>query len=280
MTAPDRPATGTRTDGNTGTVGGPGEDKNTGADGLGGVSGLVAGVVPFSAVDGPGNRYVVFLQGCGFDCLVCHNPVTIPLRPKGLRPQTADGLLAGIADAAPFLTGVTVTGGEPTCQPDFTYALFARLAADPRTARLHRLLDSNGDAPAEVWDRLVPVIDGAMIDLKALDDEAHLVLTGTSNVRVLAAIRNLAGRGLLAEVRLLLVPGLNDADDVLTRTASWLLAVDPAVRVRVNPFRQDGTRACARGLHVPDPSERDRYRRVLTAAGITDLILTGDPSRN
>jgi pyruvate formate lyase activating enzyme len=237
------------------------------------ITGLVAGTVPFSAVDGPGNRYVVFLQGCGFDCLVCHNPATIPLHPKALRPTTVDDVLAPIADAEPFLTGVTVTGGEPTLQPDFVHALFTRLAAGPRTARLGRLLDSNGDAPAQVWARLAPVIDGVMIDLKALDDEAHVVLTGRSNVQVLVAIRDLAARGLLVEVRLLLVPGVNDSDDVLARTASWLLDMDPTLHVRVNPFRRNGTRACARDLLVPGPDDLARYREVLTAAGIGHLTL-------
>lgn len=237
------------------------------------VSGLVAGQVPFSAVDGPGNRYVVFLQGCGFDCLACHNPATIPAHPKGLRPVAASEVVAGIIDAAPFLTGVTVTGGEPTGQPDFVHELFTGLADDPRTARLTRFLDSNGDAPAEVWAQLAPVTDGAMIDLKALDDDAHLVLTGQSNVRVLAAIRDLAARGVLHEVRLLLVPGLNDGDAQLDRTARWLLGVDPTVRVRVNPFRRFGTRACARDLLVPGDDDLIRYHAVLAAAGITDLVV-------
>ncbi len=233
--------------------------------------GLVAGLEPFSAVDGPGNRYVVFLQGCRFDCLACHNPATIPLRRKGSRPVGVDDVLAPIADAAPFLTGVTITGGEPTVQPGFVHELFSRLAADARTARLTRFLDSNGDAPPEVWQLLAPVTDGAMIDLKALDDEAHLVLTGRSNTRVLAAIRDLAGRGLLYEVRLLLVPGINDSDGQLARTAAWLLELDPAIRVRVNAFSPTGTRACARDLRPPGPDELAGYRDVLTAAGITDL---------
>lgn len=237
------------------------------------ITGLVAGVEPFSAVDGPGNRYVVFLQGCGFDCLACHNPATIPLHPKGLHPISVDEVLAPIADAEPFLTGVTVTGGEPTVQHRFVRELFTRLAGDPRTARLSRFLDSNGDAPAEVWAELAPVTDGAMIDLKALDDEVHLVLTGQSNVRVLAAIRDLVACGVLYEVRLLLVPGLNDSDQQLARTASWLLDLDPVLRVRVNAFSLTGTRACARDLRPPGPAELARYRDVLMAAGITDLVL-------
>ena len=236
-------------------------------------AGLVAGTVPFSAVDGPGNRFVVFLQGCQWDCLVCHNPCSIPRTPPGMRTTPVAEVVEQVRDAAPFLTGVTVTGGEATLQAGFVHALFTRLAADPRTGRLTRFVDSNGDTPTSTWARLAPVTDGVMLDLKALDDEMHVVLVGHSNARVLASIADLAGRGLLQEVRLLLVPGLNDADDVLERTAHWLLGHDPDVRVRVNLFRREGARPCARDLLEPGPADEERYRRVLAAAGVRRVDL-------
>jgi pyruvate formate lyase activating enzyme len=232
----------------------------------------VAGTAPFSAVDGPGNRYVVFLQGCGWDCLGCHNPCSIPVRPPNMKPTSIEDVLAGIRDAAPFLTGVTVTGGEATLQAGFVRELFTELAADPATARLTRFVDSNGDAAPEVWEMLAPVTDGVMLDLKALDDEMHVVLVGQSNARVLASVVDLARRRLLHEVRLLFVPGLNDAPDVIERTARWLLDVDPDVVVRVLGFRRDGTRPCARDLLEPTPADLARYRAQLTAAGVGHLI--------
>jgi pyruvate-formate lyase-activating enzyme len=238
-------------------------------------AGLVAGTVPFSAVDGPGNRYVVFLQGCQWDCLVCHNPCSIPRTPPAMATTGVEEVVAGIRDAAPFLTGVTVTGGEATLQAGFVRALFEELAADARTARLTRFVDSNGDVDPAVWELLAPVTDGVMLDLKALDDEMHIVLTGSSNAAVLASIADLAGRGLLYEVRLLLVPGLNDADDVLRTTARWLLAVDPDLRVRVNAFRRQGARPCARDLLEPRAADLARYREVLTAAGVQHLTMPG-----
>ena len=232
----------------------------------------LAGSAPFSAVDGPGNRYVLFLQGCGWDCLSCHNPCSIPVRPPNMRPTPIEDVLAGIRDAAPFLTGVTVTGGEATLQAGFVRELFTELAGDPATARLTRFVDSNGDADPAVWQALAPVTDGVMLDLKALDDEMHVVLVGRSNRRVLASIVDLAGRRLLHEVRLLFVPGLNDAPDVVDRTARWLLDVDPEVRVRVIGFRRAGTRACARDLLEPTAEDVSRYRELLTDAGVRHLI--------
>jgi pyruvate formate lyase activating enzyme len=235
------------------------------------VTGLVAGTVPFSAVDGPGNRFVVFLQGCGFDCLVCHNPATIPANPRRAVPESVGSVVDRVAADAVFLTGVTVTGGEPTAQPDFLAALLEALAADPRTTHLSRFVDTNGDVDAVFWDRVAPVLDGAMVDLKALDTERHIVLTGTENYRVLGSVSRLAGLGLLHEVRLLLVPGLNDSAADLARTARWLLSLAPAVRVRVNGFGHRGTRAVARDLRAVTDEDLARYRDVLTAAGVRDL---------
>ena len=122
-----------------------------------------------------------------------------------------------------------------------------------------------------MWQRLAPLTDGVMLDLKALDDDTHLVLTGVGNALVLASIREVARRGLLREVRLLLVPGLNDSDATLERTAAWLLDVDPAVRVQVIGFRRHGVRPCARDLLEPGPRDLARCRGVLAAAGIRGL---------
>jgi pyruvate-formate lyase-activating enzyme len=210
------------------------------------VSGLVADTITFSNVDGPGNRFVVFLQGCNFDCLACHNPQTIPgngpVDGHAPRRVTVDELIERIRPAAPFLSGVTVSGGEPTQQPAFMRELFTAIKADPDLAGLGCFVDSNGACELDVWDSLATVIDGAMIDLKCLDPEIHRFLTGHSNDRVLASIRRLHDLGLLHEVRLLVLDGLNDNHDLMRRTAEWLAAIDPRMRVKLIAFRAHGTR--------------------------------------
>ncbi len=210
------------------------------------VSGLVADTITFSNVDGPGNRFVVFLQGCNFDCLACHNPQTIPgtgpVDGHAPRRVTIDELVERIRPAAPFLSGVTVSGGEPTQQPAFVRELFTAIKADPELARLGCFVDSNGSCELGVWESLAPVMDGAMIDLKCLDPEIHQALTGHSNERVLPSIRRLHDLGLLYEVRLLVLAGLNDDHDLMHRTAQWLAAVDPHMRVKLIAFRGHGAR--------------------------------------
>lgn len=235
--------------------------------------GLLADVVPFSWVDGPGNRFVVFMQGCNFDCRACHNPHTIPLATPRARVVTVQNVLDDLRPVHRFLSGITVSGGEATQQPAFVAALFQAVKADPDLAHLTAFLDTNGSASREVWDLLLPVMDAAMVDLKALDPELHLELTGAPNDAVLASIRLLARHRKLYEVRLLLVPGVNDSPDQLARTADWLLHVDPDVRVKVIGFRPHGVRASARHWGEPTEAERETYEHVLAGAGVRDLEL-------
>ena len=280
------------------------------------VRGLVSGTLPFSSVDGPGNRFVAFLQGCDFDCIACHNPYTIAVcnecgicvdhcaagaltvvggtvvwnpractggdvcievcphdsTPKARWLSVAE-LVEAVRGPAPFLSGVTVSGGEATQQAAFVRAFFSALKADDRLKRLTRFVDSNGSASRRIWDELDPVLDGAMIDLKALDPEVHERITGRTNASVLASLRLLAERGKLAEVRLLLLPGMNDAPDQLSRTATWLCELDPHLPVKVIGFRRHGARPVAQAVPEPGPERMAGYADLLRAGGLSRLTV-------
>jgi YjjW family glycine radical enzyme activase len=278
-------------------------------------SGLVTDVIEFSAVDGPGNRFVVFLQGCNLDCVACHNPYTInpcidcgdcvtacpsgalsldmagkvlwdsgactggdtcidvceyDSTPKARTLAVAD-LVERIRPAAPFLSGITVSGGEATQQPAFVRALFTAVrAAFPR---LTCFVDTNGDTPLQTWDLLDPVMDAAMVDLKCLDDGIHRRITGASNARVLDSIRLLASRHKLYETRLLLLAGVNDADDLLAETGRWLASVDPGMRVKVIGYRHHGVRPSPIPLREPTAEQRAHYADLLRAQGLSNLVV-------
>lgn len=279
--------------------------------------GLVTDVIEFSAVDGPGNRFVVFTQGCNLDCVACHNPYTInpcidcgdcvvscpsgalsldlsgkvlwdadsrtagdtcidvceyDSTPKA-RTLAVDDLIARIRPAAPFLSGVTVSGGEATQQAGFVRALFGALKADVQLARLTCFVDTNGDADPSTWELLSPVLDAAMVDLKCLDDAIHRSMTGAGNARILASIRLLAAAGKLHEVRLLLLPGVNDADALLRETGAWLAAVNPRMRVKVIGFRHHGVRPSPLALREPSAEQRAHYADILRSQGDFDLVV-------
>ena len=235
-------------------------------------TGLLADVVRFSWVDGPGNRYAVFLQGCNLDCLACHNPHTMPLATPRARVVTVEEVAADIRVYAPFLSGVTVSGGEATLQAPFVVALFTALRDDPATSRLTRFVDSNGCAGDDVWDLLLPVTDGVMLDLKALDVDVHRELTGSSNAPVLASLDRLVRAQRLAEVRLLVVPGHNDTAEQLRRTGAYLASHAPGVPVKVIGFRPHGVRAAARAIPAPTDDERAAYGAWVAESVGPDLV--------
>jgi pyruvate formate lyase activating enzyme len=232
----------------------------------------LADVVPFSWVDGPGNRFVVFTQGCPFDCLACHNPETIAPYGPGTRMSDVAGILDEIREVEPYLAGVTVSGGEATSQWQFVRDLFTEVRADPQLGRLTTYVDTNGHALTRVWDALLPVTDGFMVDLKALDPEVHCRLTGRGNELVFDSIRHLHEHGKLAEVRLLMVPGFNDTPEQLARTAAWLADLDPDLRVVVIGFRRHGVRPEYADLPEAGPHLLERARAVLENAGLTHVV--------
>lgn len=276
----------------------------------------VNGHLPFSVVDGPGNRFVLFLQGCNFDCVACHNPYTInscdgcggcfsacptgalslgPGRPIVNRsicdgcdrcldecptdssPLTSDLTVAEvlylIRSRAPFLSGVTVSGGEATLQAQFVHDLFAAVKADRELSHLTTFVDTNGSATRAVRGLLEPVMDGAMVDLKAFDDTTHRRLTGVGNEVVKESIEHLAGVGLLHEVRLLIIPGHNDRPTEVAATGAWLHDVAPGVAVKVIGFRRHGTRPAAADLREPTADELDVVVATLRATGITHVTI-------
>ena len=231
----------------------------------------VADVIQFSWVDGPGNRFVLFLQGCNFNCLACHNPQTIPLQTPLAKDYSVGDVLEKIRQSLPYITGVTVSGGEATVQHEFLFDLFVAIKAAPDLKHLTTFIDSSGNAEKHVWEILLPVTDGVMLDLKVLNNVKHLELTSSSNTAVLETLKFLASRGKLYEVRLLLIPGQNDSNEELRETAQWLLHVDAAVRVKINSFMTHGVRASSMAWAEVTDEDRLRYRQVLMEEGILDL---------
>ena len=223
----------------------------------------VASIIPFSWVDGPGNRFVLFLQGCNFNCLACHNPQTIPLHTPRARTLDVPEVLDEIRSAMPYISGVTVSGGEATVQHEYVLKLFKEIKTLREFSHLSTFIDSNGNTPEAIWDSLAPFTDGVMLDLKALDNEVHIALTGSSNTVVLESIKFLNSINKLFEVRLLLVPGQNDSDEELIKIAAWLKGINPQMKIKINAFKPHGVRATAREWPEVNQDDLLRYHSII-----------------
>lgn len=119
-------------------------------------------IIPFSNVEGEGNRTSVFLQGCQLNCLYCHNPETIPRQSDEARIVTLSDLFNEIMEACPFIRGVTFSGGEPTLHAEKLVPLFKALKKEG----LSCYLDSNGFFNAKKIAPLIEVTDKFLFDIK------------------------------------------------------------------------------------------------------------------
>ena len=152
------------------------------------MQGRVHSIESCGTVDGPGVRYVVFLQGCPLRCAYCHNPDTWNYADGTL--MTVDEILTGYHKVKNFLRngGLTVTGGEPLVQIDFVIELMKKA----KEQGIHTCIDTSGitfrkDKPEIIakFDTLLQYVDLILLDLKHIDEKAHEKLTGLSNQNVL-----------------------------------------------------------------------------------------------
>lgn len=195
--------------------------------------------------DGPGIRTSFFVKGCPLKCIWCHNPesiapgeqiarfqhlckhcakctldeATCPTRAfkRYGRAMSIDEIVAKALEDKPFYEesggGVTLSGGEPLFFWEWTVELFKRLKAEG----LHTCLDTSLYAPAAAIDALLPLVDMWLPDFKAADDERHKKYTGVSNTVIKRNLETLVKAKAKLEVRLLVVPGCTDGEDLAAR---------------------------------------------------------------
>lgn len=195
----------------------------------------------FGTVDGPGIRFVVFMQGCPMRCLYCHNPDTWQL--KAGKTYTAEEVAKNALRYKSYFTGgggVTVSGGEPLMQIDFVTELFTLLKAEG----VHTALDTSGitftPENREKFDKLLKVCDLVLLDIKHIDDESHKKVTAQSNKNIMAFARYLSDMGKPVWIRHVLVPNLTDDDGALHRLGEFISTLTNVERVEVLPYHSMG----------------------------------------
>ena len=190
-------------------------------------------------MDGPGVRFVVFLQGCPMRCQYCHNPDTWKMNTGSLR--SAQSLIQEYLRNKAFYSkgGITVTGGEALMQIDFLLELFT-LA---KQHNIHTCLDTSGITytPGESeynrkLDKLMQVTDLVLLDIKHIDPEGHKTLTGHSNDRILAFAKYLEQKQIPVWIRHVIVPGITDDPVLLTRLGDFIGGLSNIKALDVLPY--------------------------------------------
>lgn len=223
----------------------PSEKNMAPADALfgGRAVGRIHSTESFGCADGPGVRFVVFMQGCIMRCRYCHNPDTWNI---GIgEERTAEEVLAEAMRYRSYWGkkgGITVSGGEPMLQLDFVTELFRLASAEGISC----VLDTSG-APfgtdsgyLKKFDALMENCSLVMLDIKHIDAEAHKKLTGRTNENILAMARYLSDTGKLMWIRYVLVPGINDSDSDVKRCAEFIGTLKTVERVEVLPYHSMG----------------------------------------
>ena len=188
----------------------------------------------FGTVDGPGVRYVFFMQGCPLRCLYCHNPDSI--NPNDGEIWTDTQAVQEVLRYRNFIRGVTFSGGEPLLQPDFVLAVTQRL----QKLGIPSAIDTAG---APELPQCAPAIDAAellLLDIKAAGDDLARKLTGRGNGRGFLTLDYCEHTGKKVWLRHVLVPGWTLKSRQLEALARRLRPYRCIERVELLPFHQLG----------------------------------------
>lgn len=191
-------------------------------------------------VDGPGIRFILFLQGCLMRCQYCHNRDTWDLHDG--KTITVPELMQEVITYRHFMKatggGVTASGGEAILQPAFVRDWFRACKAEG----IHTCLDTNGfvrhyDA---VIDELLDVTDLVLLDLKQLNETIHKNLIGVSNKRTLEFAKYLQKRNQPVWIRYVVVPGYTDFDDDIHALGKFVAPMENVEKVELLPYHKLG----------------------------------------
>ena len=193
----------------------------------------------FGTVDGPGIRYVIFLQGCHLRCKYCHNRDTWEI--NGGTYKSLDEIFEQIKRYKPYFKtsngGVTVTGGEPLLQVKFLIELFKNL----KKAGIHTCLDTSGMVNlTEDVKRLLKLTDLVLLDIKHINSEKCKELTGHDNKKELEFARYLSQNGIPMWIRQVIVPGITDDEKDIMTLKEFVKKLKTVEKVEFLPYHTVG----------------------------------------
>ena len=235
--------------------------------------GYIHSIESCGTVDGPGLRYVIFMQGCPMRCQYCHNPDT--WNPHDGKKMTVKEVLDKFYRNGAFYKsgGVTVTGGEPMMQMDFLIEMFEEL----HQKKFHTCIDTSGimfrpENPEFMakLDRLLAVTDLVMLDIKHMDAIKHQELTAHSNENILAFARYLDKKQVPLWIRHVIVPGITLYKNYLEQIGVFMATLKNVKALDVLPYHSMGkVKYDNLGMAYPLADTRDATKQeAITAKNI------------
>ena len=199
----------------------------------------VHSIESFGTVDGPGIRFVLFLQGCHLQCKYCHNRDTWDI--NGGQYKSVDDIFEKIKRYKNYMMlsggGVTVTGGEPLLQVKFLIELFKKLKEEG----FHTCIDTSGMvAITDDIKKVLEYTDLVLLDIKHIDDEKCKKLVGVSNKRELEFAKYLSQNNIKMWIRQVLVPGYTDDEQDLLKLKEFIKSLKTVEKVQILPYHSMG----------------------------------------
>ena len=207
--------------------------------------GFIHSTESFGSVDGPGVRFLIFMQGCPMRCAYCHNPDTWKFSNNDSQAVEAEELLDKAERYRSYWGkkgGITVSGGEALMQTDFLIELFTKA----KQRGIHTCLDTSAqpftrkEPYFSKFQQLMQVTDLLLLDIKHIDNEEHRKLTGHPNDNILDCARYLSDIGKPVWIRHVLVPGITANTEQLTRLRQFLDTLTNVERIDILPYHTLG----------------------------------------
>jgi len=249
------------------------------------IKGRLHSIESFGAADGPGVRYIVFLQGCHMRCRYCHNPDTWAMNDKTSYEETPEETLAKALKYKSYWGdngGITVSGGEALLQIDYVIKLF-KLA---KAKGVHTTLDTSGapftrDEPFfSKFNELMEYTDLFMLDIKHIDSEKHKNLTSFDNNNILDMAKYLSDNGKDIWIRHVLVPGITDDEADLKQLGKFVKSLNTVKRFEILPYhtlgifkwKELGIKYTLDGIEPPTADEVKRAEELMDTKSYTGYL--------